>query len=603
MKTMNTMKTELIDYFKVGIKTNDSIKPVDFNIINKMSVKLGWIIHPDCCNELTLNWLNTLTTDYNATFYKEWSDVISKNRFELFIDQILHYSTTYGSNYECEKNGYVPNSGSIQPAFNNLKVLTAISEYEMYEECRDLVYSGIAINTHTLSVICGFITDCIKSNNLIYTIDVNSIKNREGLCIIASELNRFPNDEFGMLRCILYKTIGITSIIKDRKTINMIKSESYKFDFSNLTINQLTRLSRIFYRFKPIFLAFKSNKNNTRSINKIRRLAKTNHTPLKVGFWESVISTFHTNDEIINHIKDIDNFKKVRIMESVKIALLDEQNKIYNIRNGKSYVRCDYSPRYDKVYLKSLYNLIRKSLVNSLRAKSCRIKLPSDIEIKLPSSEKSYIGNYPIGTTFNLTKNNVIGIYWRNEWGTRDFDLSVTDIYGNHFGWNAYYGNINNNIIYSGDMTNANPCATELVYIKDTCDDAIVRVNQYNGSTSPKFRLFVANEQINVANMRNYMVDQNNIKLDTMIEADNRQTTVGFIHNSKFVLSNRITGNSIVASRNEFDQKYIETILGRYDTFIDMTDILIDAGFEIVNEDPDIDFTDIKKNTIIELMS
>ena len=596
------MNTELIDYFKVGIKTNDTIKSVDFETVNKKSVKLGWIIHPDCCNELTLKWINTLTTDYNATFYKEWNDVISKNRFELFIDQIIHYATTYGTDYECEGNGYVPNNGSEQPAFKNLKVLTAITEYEMYEKCRDLVYSGIALNTHTLSVICGFITDCIKSNDKIYTIDIDMIKNREGLCIIASELNEFPSDEFGLLRCILFKTIGTTSIIKDRKTVDMIKFNSSKFEFSMLALNQITRLSRLFYRFKPIFLAFKTNKNNVRSINRIRRLAKINHTPLKIGFWENVISTPHANKEIIDHLKDIDNFKKVRIMESIKIALLDEQNKIYNIRNGKSYVRCDYSPEYDKIYLKSLYNLVRKSLVDSLKSKACKIKLPKDIEIKLPSSEKSFIGNYPIGTSFNLTENNVIGIYWRNEWGTYDFDLSMTDLDGNHLGWNANFRTKNNDIIYSGDMTNANPCATELFYIKNTCNDAIVRVNKFNGNAQSKFRLFVANEQINSTMMRNYMVDQNNIKLDTMIDIDSRQLTVGFIHNSKFVLSNRVTGNSKVASRDDHVRMYIETILGRYDTFVDLTDILTEAGFESVEDRPDIDFTDIKKNTIIDVL-
>lgn len=596
------MNTELIDYFKVGIKTNDTIKSVDFETINKKSIKLGWIIHPDCCNELTLEWINTLTTDYNATFYKEWNDVISKNRFELFIDQIIHYTTTYGTDYKCEGNGYVPNNGSEQPAFKNLKVLTAITEYEMYEKCRDLIYSGIALNTHTLSVICGFITDCIKSNDIIYTIDLDMIKNREGLCIIASDLNEFPSDEFGLLRCILFKTIGTTSIIKDRKTIDKIKFNSSKFEFSMLNLNQITRLSRIFYRFKPIFLAFKTNKNNIRSINRIRRLAKINHTPLKIGFWENVISTPHTNKDIIDHIKDIDNFKKVRIMESIKIALLDEQNKIYNIRNGKSYIRCGYSPKYDKIYLKYLYNLVRKSLVYSLKSKACKIKLPKDIEIKLPSSEKSFIGNYPIGTSFNLTKNNVIGIYWRNEWGTYDFDLSMTDIKGNHLGWNSMYKSEKHDIIYSGDMTNADPCATELFYIKNTCDDAIIRVNQFNGNQQSKFRLFVANEQINPVMMRNYMVDQNNIKLDTMVDVDNRQLTIGFIHNSKFVLSNRITGNSITASRFEYDHMYIETILGRYDTFDDLTDILTEAGFESVEDNPDIDFTNIKKNTIIDIL-
>ena len=47
---------------------------------------------------------------------------------------------------------------------------------------------------------------------------------------------------------------------------------------------------------------------------------------------------------------------------------------------------------------------------------------------------------------------------------------------------------------------------------------------------------------------------------------------------------------------------YIETILGRYDTFVDLTDILTEAGFESVEDNPDIDFTNIKKNTIIDIL-
>ena len=47
---------------------------------------------------------------------------------------------------------------------------------------------------------------------------------------------------------------------------------------------------------------------------------------------------------------------------------------------------------------------------------------------------------------------------------------------------------------------------------------------------------------------------------------------------------------------------YMETILGRYDTFVDLTDILTEAGFESVEDSPDIDFTDIKKNTIIDVL-
>lgn len=46
----------------------------------------------------------------NATFYRSWNNVVSKTRFELLIDQIIHYATTYGTNFEGEM--YVPASYS-----------------------------------------------------------------------------------------------------------------------------------------------------------------------------------------------------------------------------------------------------------------------------------------------------------------------------------------------------------------------------------------------------------------------------------------------------------------------------------------------------------
>ena len=58
----------------------------------------------------------------------------------------------------------------------------------------------------------------------------------------------------------------------------------------------------------------------------------------------------------------------------------------------------------------------------------------------------------------------------------------------------------------------------------------------------------------------------------------------------------------MTASRFEYDHMYIETILGRYDIFVDLNDILTEAGFESVEDNPDIDFTNIKKNTIIDIL-
>jgi hypothetical protein len=88
------ISTAIVDYFRKG-PVLDKSESVDFAEINKLAVQRGWLIHPDCCNKLVKTWLCTMTANYNATFYKEWHDVISKSRFELFIDQIMQHTHDY----------------------------------------------------------------------------------------------------------------------------------------------------------------------------------------------------------------------------------------------------------------------------------------------------------------------------------------------------------------------------------------------------------------------------------------------------------------------------------------------------------------------------
>jgi len=136
------MHTALIDYFKKGLVDKD--KTVDFAAINKKAVKMGYLISPECCNKYVDEWLDTLTANYNATFYKEWNDVLSKSRFELFIDQLRHYASTYGADFKQEGNGWVPNDGGLCPRFEDLKVIEPITANELAKKCFDVLKSGIA---------------------------------------------------------------------------------------------------------------------------------------------------------------------------------------------------------------------------------------------------------------------------------------------------------------------------------------------------------------------------------------------------------------------------------------------------------------------------
>lgn len=598
----------IIDYFHKAPYG----KEIDFKRMNAKSMPLGYVIHPDCCTKLVWNWLETLTKDYNATFYKEWYDVVSKNRLELFLDQIIHYATTYGTDFTMEGNGYVPNDGSVSPEFKTLKVIEPISTDEIIKRCEDVLISGIALKDSTMKCMCDFIKNSITVDKEL----IDSIKNREAQAYLSFVSGVRPSDEFGLLRCLMYTYTGKCMIIKDSKTIFGIKmvAKTGVNPILDLTQEEVYALSKIFKRFKPLFLAMK-NKNNRNIINRMRKMSDKTHTPLKTGFWENIVSVPRDLSEIRDKVEELDNFRKVRLIQCVNVALFSgEKDKFYVIRNGKSFVRKDYCPKYDFKYLLNVKTLIEKSLIDSLSKKSCRVRFPKWFDIKLPSSEKSFIGNYPFGTSVKMTESNVFGIYWQNDWGTRDFDFSVMDFKGHRISWcsNFYDKGDNPSIVFSGDMTNANPFATELMYVRKDCPDSILNVNQFNGNPKSRFRFFFANEEPDMETFRNerhnsnpYMVNPNNIKFDVMIDVDNeRQKSIGLVHDNTITLMDCNSGNGIITRGHDYELDGIKTLAERTKCYVELKDTLILAGFTEVgeNEECDLDFSDMDKDTLINLL-
>ena len=80
---------------------------MDFATVNRVAMPLGFIVKAEACTRTVYSWLNEQNIDRNSTFYRNWDDVTSKTRFELFIDQVMHYMTTYGTGFAMG-NGYVP---------------------------------------------------------------------------------------------------------------------------------------------------------------------------------------------------------------------------------------------------------------------------------------------------------------------------------------------------------------------------------------------------------------------------------------------------------------------------------------------------------------
>lgn len=571
---------------------------MSFKDVNELAMTMGYIVHPDICNQYVYNWLKEKKRNYNTTFYKDWLDVISKNRFELYIDQVLHYATTYGTNFESKP--YIPNDGDIQlPDLKNHKYILPITREELISRCLNMLYSGIALKQETIEDVLSILDD------LNYKIDnVELVKNKEAKMFLYKKLDLLPSDASEMVRYMVYMATGKTLLIKNRETILGIKNGLYinltplveKFGYD--------KLSSVFYRFKPLFLAFRTNSENKECVNKLRRLAVKNHKPQSKGFVETLLSNgsnLHFS-QIGDGLKNVNNFKKVQLLQAINVRLKELNTRAFVVRNQKLFIQHGSNAiSCDKNYLQILYTVVYKSLSDSLSLKKCKVKFPKQVNLTIPVSEKSFIGNYPLGTNFDFSdSDNVFGINWKGVDGANDLDLSLIDIDGRKYGWNSDYRNENNSIVFSGDMTTANPQATELFYASKGFKPSIVKVNLYNGQPNSKFTFFIAKEKIEKMN-RGYMVNPDNIIVNVDMEMDSKEKILGVITENKFVLAQFRSGRGAV-SGNSITNLYTEYALNTLDCYVDLKKLLVDSGFEIVEDNADVDLTNLSKDTLMDLI-
>lgn len=625
---MKTFNRDLVKLFNISIE--DPRNEVDYVTLNNSAMQVGYIVHPNACNIATQQFIQSISGNVNSTFYQNWEDVTSKTRFELFIDQLLHYVTTYGTDFACEGNGYVPNATPVGPVyislFKDYKVIMPCTEEDVYNRCMDMLTSGIAMKQATIETIVDYVVEYVTVNDLLTTgeFDIDDIANREAVTLLCDELGIAPNKKFDLFRYIMYKTTGSTLIIKNKPTINAIIMSNTQFDFNTLSDKQLIGLASIFYRFKPLFLAFKKTctegayystpitSRNAHVINKIRRMAPKYHTPLAESVMATMLGKAHDSTVITETATQMNTFQIIRLMNTIieRINHTDEK-AMYIVRNGKMFVKDAKS--YDGMitYYVTVFNILKNELVSRLSEKATYVKYPKNMVLACPTSEKNFVGDLPFGTYMDLQdSDSFIGIYWKEEWGTYDFDLSVLNIDGNKVGWDSRYYSDNQDVVYSGDMTSARPEATEIMLFKNGAKDGSVIVNRYNGRDGSKFRFFGGVEP-NMKLRRNYMVDPNFIKFSADVVSDTVEKTIGLLNDGRFYVMALGSGNSIVSSHKGSTQneRYYASVL-KAQSYLKLNDILSAAGFidvdsveELPKDAQILDLTQMSRDTLINLFS
>jgi hypothetical protein len=596
---------------------------------------LGNYDHAEVQNivKMTIKELGLSSKQMNSSFHKSWGKVAIAPMEQLVMEQLIHYLTTYGFEqlgiYN-EDSVYIPAEALDIPEFEglNLIVVKGLSKEELYTKILDILNSGMALKDDTITDVIDVALFVELSES-----DIIRTKNKEVKIALFDYFGIVPADPIEFLRFVLFKALNKTLLIKDAATISMLKQRDNKNIVGLFSQYEkkygLETLASIFYRFKPLFLALRTNEFLKRKVNRIRKLADVYHRPMRQDYLNNITVFIKNNtldlDELKNELANpnINIFRKIRLANTLSYRANTEDNSIlYKIRNGKGFAT--KFENINKIDCHNALETVLNSIGNDLRPTldGKTIYIPNNIFYSVPATEKQFTGMFPSGTYISTKKDLIVGVYWENVGNFRvDLDLSFVAL-NTKIGWDASYRTPERDILFSGDMTDATNGASELFYIKGKKIEAYtLMLNYYNGNVAnaPEvpFKILAANEIPHEMfekydRNRHYMIDPNNLIAQTdskMIPAQ-KQKVIGLVETRpeevRFYFSEFNAGNSITSESKPHANFAREYLINYHRTMIKLSDILIASGVVFVNtpEKCDIDLSPnkLEKDTFINIL-
>lgn len=576
--------------------------------------------------ELTKKEVGLNSKQANSTFHKSWQKIKDASIEQLVVEQLIHYLTTY----DLEEMGlynedfvYIPNEVLEIPNLEmdkvQLTVIKGLTKEELKAKLLALLYSGVALATDTIEDVVNVALGVGLTKE-----EIEKVRNREVLAVLYDYLDIIPENPVEFLRYAVYKATEQSLLIKNEDLILKIGAGK-NLNILNLFLKYkqqygLERLAEIFYRFKPLFLAFRTNPQLKTITNKIRKLAVKNHKPMPEDYLNTVTARLSRGEAIVKTdmetaLEKANIFRKIRLAYALKFRTNDVDSILYKIRSGKGYTT--EFKFTNKAGATEALEIVTNSIIEDIskNVKGKKIYIPEQMIYALPATEKQFTGMFPSGTCIRIPKDLVFGVHWENTDGHRiDLDLSLLSV-SEKYGWDASYRDEGRSILFSGDVTTAPKPngASELFYVQKQERNALLMVaNFYNfeEKVDVPIKIFVAHEE--VSRMKeNYMVDPNNIVAQAESKINQKQKIVGLIitspEESRFYFSEIAMGNNISSSNSEFAQNVRKYLYTFYSNTISLNEVLQKAGAELVadNSNCDIDLSpaNLSKDTIFNLLN
>ncbi|MDR2108393.1 MAG: hypothetical protein LBP28_02895, partial [Coriobacteriales bacterium] len=412
-----------------------------------------------------LDDLYLATNDFNQAFHKSWQVIADTPQVDLWRQAIAHYFTTYGFEALGVEDGfiYIPNESLDLPELTKFMPIGVIDKKTALDFAEETLQSGIALKQETIA-------DLFKVLAFYKTpINIEKIKNKEARTIAAYLSGVLPESPEEIIRTMNYALTGSTLLIKNPQAIVMWgcschdKKAAAAFIKKCLNDYQI-ELAEVFYRYKPLLLSLRKYAWAKPLVNKIRRLAKIHHRPKAP---QDFVITKALNHEDYN-LDSLNIFNLIKVYNKANYLVKSELGfDSFIVRNGKIFSPPSKKDLTEKQLLsfRRLTEQIKVEITNRLGKKS--VVLPDGWDLTLPDSEKSFIGEIPIGSSIVAPRESasVIGISWKNDenGGHIDLDLSAVMLNGEKYGWDAPYKDADLDLLYSGDMTTE---GSEALYIQ-----------------------------------------------------------------------------------------------------------------------------------------
>ena len=518
---------------------------------------------------------------FNRTLIESFAAVANMSREEFYLIQILHYLTTYVTNFTTP---FVVGERTFTPEETKalkITIIRAESASRSLERINELFATTVAPKAQNIHYYRALAS--------LTTIAPEEVKSRELMIMMCAERGIKPSDPETLFRYLVYCATKETLIIKNKNLINIIKRAAHNNIelINSLTENEMKALASIFYRYKPLFLAFKTPETAS-VINRIRRLAVKYHKPQSANTIKNFVNL--NSEEQATIIARATNRELIKLYNAL---LVPSGTRLFQIRNGKIWVREEEEHSsvdlLDKIRAASAIDIeLRKRLKNY---EGMTVYIPRGISYAVPYSEKQFSGAIPWGTAIGATDEEnafTIGVHWVNDPDESGCDLDLhVHTPTRHFGWNNYYISEDGEIIYSGDMTNA-PApkgAAESFYINNVNEPVILTLNAFNAKSNKQFQFFMTEGKDDEMRERATFDSSKLISAPLPLAfADKSSLSLGIFNNKTFYVYGGNVDEGPAPSRDY--PKFIEALLNRISSTYRFETLASALKINIVHEAP-----------------